>query len=108
VILNGAGDSADINTLTLRVNKSYYHQGLRFDFWNFIQRRRLGVPAPARRDLRRRPVRRRRRARRREWIHSQDVRPSRASLNVRPGTLGTNPRIITSVKRLVDLDPGNH
>jgi hypothetical protein len=109
VILNGAGDSADINTLTLRVNKSYYHQGIRFDFWNFIQRRRLGVPLPpgvvlydqdrfvddGQLDVR-------------EWIHSQDVQTVQSVLNIPTGTLGTNPRIVTSVKRLVDLAPGQH
>lgn len=109
VILNGAGSSTDINSLTLRVNKSYYHQGLPFAFWSFVQRRRIGEPVPAgvvvydfdrfvddgALDVR-------------EWLHSQDVQTVQSTLNVPTGTLGTIPRIITSVKRLVDLAPGQH
>lgn len=109
VILNGVGDSADISTLTLRVNKSFYHQGLDAAFWHFLQRRRLGAPLPVgviaydfdrfadagALDIR-------------EWIHSQDVQSVQSTLRVPTGTLGTNPRVITSIKRLVDLAPGAH
>jgi hypothetical protein len=109
VILNGVGDSTDISTLTLRVNKSFYHQGLDASFWHFVQRRRIGQPVPAGvivydedrfvddggLDMR-------------EWIHSQDVQSIQSTLRVPTGTLGTNPRIVTSIKRLVDLAPGAH
>lgn len=109
VILNGVGDSADISTLTLRVNKSFYHQGLDATFWAFVQRKRIGAPVPAglivydedrfvddgSLDMR-------------EWIHSQDVQSVQSTLRVPTGVLGTNPRVITSIKRLVDLAPGSH
>jgi hypothetical protein len=109
VILNGAGDSTDISQLSFRVNKSWYWQGLRFDAWNFIQRRRIGAAIPpglvvydedrfvddGALDVR-------------GWIHSQDVQTVQSVITVPTGTLGTNPRIITSVKRLVDLAPGQH
>jgi hypothetical protein len=109
VILNGVGDSTDISTLTLRVNKSFYHQGLDGAFWHFVQRRRLGAPLPVgvivydedrfvddgQLDMR-------------EWIHSQDVQSVQSTLRTPTGTLGTLPRVVTSIKRLVDLAPGAH
>ena len=109
VVLNGVGDSADISTLSLRVNKSFYHQGLDAAFWAFVQRRRVGGALPVgviaydmdrfvddgSLDMR-------------EWIHSQDVQSVQSTLRVPTGTLGTNPRVITSIKRLVDLAPGAH
>jgi len=109
VILNGVGDSTDISTLTLRVNKSFYHQGLDAAFWHFVQRRRVGAALPpgvicydedrfvddGGLDMR-------------EWIHSQDVQSVQSTLRVPTGTLGVNPRVVTSIKRLVDLAPGAH
>ena len=109
VVMNGVGDSADVNSLTLRVNKSFYHQGLDGAFWHFLQRRRNGMAFPVglivydmdrfvddgALDMR-------------EWIHSQDVQSVQSTLRVPTGTLGTNPRVVTSVKRLVDLAPGQH
>jgi len=109
VVLNGVGDSTDISKLSLRVNKSYYHQLLDGTFWHFVQRRRIGAPLPVGviaydmdrfvddggLDMR-------------EWIHSQDVQSVQSILNTPTGTLGTNPRVITSIKRLVDLAPGSH
>lgn len=109
VVLNGAGDSTDISTLTLRVNKSFYHQSIDAAFWHFVQRRRIGQALPAgviaydfdrfvddgNLDMR-------------EWVHSQDVQSVQSTLRVPTGTLGTNPRVVTSIKRLVDLAPGMH
>jgi hypothetical protein len=109
VVLNGVGDSTDISALTLRVNKSFYHQGLDGAFWAFVQRRRVGAPLPVGviaydedrfvddgvLDMR-------------EWIHSQDVQSVQSTIRTPTGTLGTNPRIVTSIKRLVDLAPGAH
>ena len=109
VILNGVGDSTDISTLTLRVNKSFYHQSLDAAFWHFVQRKRLGAALPpgvivydedrfvddGALDMR-------------EWIHSQDVQSVQSTLRVPTGTLGTSPRVLTSIKRLVDLSPGAH
>ena len=109
VIMNGVGDSTDISSLTLRVNKSFYHQSLDGAFWHYVQRRRLGTALPVgviaydmdrfvddgALDMR-------------EWIHSQDVQSVQSTVRVPTGVLGTNPRIITSVKRLVDLNPGGH
>ena len=109
VVMNGVGDSTDISTLTLRVNKSFYHQALDGAFWHFIQRRRIGAPMPVgvivydmdrfvddgSLDMR-------------EWIHSQDVQSVQSTLRVPTGVLGTNPRVVTSIKRLVDLAPGQH
>jgi hypothetical protein len=114
VIMNGVGDSADVNNLTLRVNKSYYHQALPGDFWHYVQRRRLGIPLPVgviaydfdrfadvdvEGPLGLEP---------REWLHSENVTSIQSTLNVPTGTLGTNPRVITGVRRLVDLDPSAH
>ncbi len=109
VIMNGVGDSTDISSLTLRVNKSFYHQSLDGAFWHYVQRRRLGTALPVgviaydmdrfvddgALDMR-------------EWIHSQDVQSVQSTVRVPTGVLGTTPRIITSVKRLVDLNPGGH
>lgn len=114
VILNGAGDSADINNLTLRVNKSYLHQALPGDFWHFVQRKRKGKPMPvgviaydfdrfADVDVEG-PLG----LEGREHLHSENVTSIQSILNVPTGTLGTNPRVVTGVRRLVDLDPTAH
>lgn len=109
VIMNGVGDSTDVAKLTLRVNKSYYHQGLDGSFWHFVQRRRIGQPIPpgaiiydGERFVDDGALDNR------EWIHSQDVQTVQSTINVPTGTLGTSPRVITGVKRLVDLAPGQH
>lgn len=104
-----SGDSANQTSLSLRVNKSFYHQGLDPVFWHFVQRRRLGAPLPQGvicydfdrfvddgvLDTR-------------EWIHSQDVQSVQSTIRLAGAVIGTNPRIVTSIKRLVDLAPGAH
>lgn len=104
VVMNSSQDSADITKLTLRVNKSYYLNQLPAAAWWFIQRRRLGFPLPAgvvaydfdhfaddgSLDVR-------------EWVHSSDVQTVQSTISIPAGTLGTNPRVVTAVRRLVDL-----
>lgn len=105
IVCNSSQDSADVDTLTFRVNKSYYLNQLPSAGWWFVQRRRMGFPLPAGTilydfdrfvdDGALDP---------REWVHSSDVQSIVSQPHIATGaTLGTSPRIITTVRRLVDL-----
>lgn len=109
VIMNDLPDSADLGLLTLRVNKSYYFQGLDADYWLHAQRRQHRSPFPTGvivynfdRDVDSGPLDNRR------WVHSQDVQTIQSTIGVPTGTIGTRAAIVTSVKRLIDLNPGGH
>ena len=103
VALNGAEDSADVSSLTLRVNSSYFTDptGLSGAMSDFKQSGEQGVPLPVGwflRDFDRMgPA---------EWVHTDQVTEIESDLYIASGaTLGANPRIYTSVRRLVDLNP---
>ena len=103
VAINGAEDSADVSSLTLRVNSSYFTDptGLSAAMSDMKQTMEQGLPLPVGwwlRDFDRfGPA---------EWLHTDQVTEIESDIYIASSaTLGTNPRIYTSVRRLVDLNP---
>ncbi len=112
VCLNGANDSTDVQALALQVNNSWFSDpgGLTVDAFTFIQRRKYGRAFPvglmaydfdssADDGL----------LDSKAWIHTDQVQEIKSYLWINSGaTLGTNPLIQTSVRRLADLNPASH
>lgn len=112
ICLNNVMDSADVQALALQVNNSWFSDpgGLPGDAFTFIARRRYGRAFPVGLfpydfdysvddgvlDSK-------------AWIHTQQVQEIKSYIWIAAGaTLGTNPNIYTSVRRLADLNPAGH
>jgi hypothetical protein len=103
VALNNADDSTDVTNTTLRVNSSYLTDptGLPTTFVDFRQAMEQGVPLPVGCFLHDFDV-----VGQAGWLHTDQVTELESDITIAgAATLGTNPRIYTSVKRLVDLNP---
>ncbi len=103
VALNGADDTADVTNMTLRVNSSWFTDptGLATPFVDFRQAMEQGVPLPVGAMLFDFDV-----VGSAGWLHTDQVTEIESDITIAAGaTLGTNPRIYTSIRRLVDLNP---
>ena len=104
VALNNAMDSADVSTLSLRINQSWFTDptGIPNYFFDNEQTYQEGVPLPVGFFLYDEDV-----LGMVDWIHTEQVTEIESDLTIAAAaTLGTNPRIYTSVRSLIDL--GNH
>ncbi|MDE2620634.1 MAG: hypothetical protein KGL54_10780 [Sphingomonadales bacterium] len=103
VVLNNADDSVDVTNMTLRVNSSYFTDptGLPTPFNDFRQAMEQGVPLPVGVFMYDFDV-----IGAAGWVHTDQVTEIESDITIAAGaTLGVNPRIYTSVRRLVDLNP---
>jgi hypothetical protein len=112
VITDGQLDSGAIDTLALRVNQSWFlgDQGFPFEGWDYIQRRQHAQLLPkglivydldafvddGLLDVR-------------AWLHTDRVNTIESFITRKAGsTIIAGDRIVTSVRRLVDLNPAAH
>lgn len=112
VCTNNTLDSAAIDTIALQVNESWLlgQQAFPFVAWDYIQRRQHGLILPSGMiyydlddsvddgalDVK-------------KWLHTDRVNKIRSNISVTAGTvLGAGPKIVTSTRRLVDLNPAAH
>lgn len=103
VALNNADDTADVTNMTLRVNSSYFTDptGLPTPFADFRQAMEQGVPLPEGAFLYDFDL-----IGQAGWVHTDQVTEIESDITIAAGAvLGANPRIYTSVRRLVDLNP---
>jgi len=103
VALNGADDSTDVTNMTLRVNSSYFTDptGLPTAIVDFRQAMEQGLPLPVGIFLYDFDL-----LGRAGWLHTDQVTEVESDITIAAAAvLGANPRIYTSVRRLVDLNP---